>query len=367
MARLPRRDVIIFGVVDLRHFACCVRGTYQKKGDCFQFLFVVLLVLLGFYLVLVAEALALNRILLNCGNQRTLPGVVARVEKLKKILEVAVSYAPWGVLPGNACLLAARALSNWLVGHELSLRTGSNRVHVCVCVSRDVSTPTATEVSVDVRVDVRVHVNRGRHLVMCLDGTNYLGAAVINFTRKSFMVFLVCCFCILLWVYMGLLAVLLAQCGEGVARALLLLLRRDGLRLRHGGAGVRIVTRRALIKALMPLLPLRLPLLLPLRLMSVPAAKRLRLTSWWGRRSDVDAGRELIHRLADGGGVGTLIILEHDVAPCAALLIEGAHNGICVHRGVEVREGNLVVGKSHCCLLLWVVPDTKGAAAFNFT
>ena len=312
------------------------------------------------YLILVAEALALNCVLLNRGDQRTLPRIIAIVKKLEQIREIAVSNTPRSVLPSNACLLSASALSDWLIVHELSLLIDGSRIDVRVRMSRDMGTSTATEVSVDVRVDVRVH---GRHLVMCLDGTNYVGATVINFTRKSFLVFWFVVFCILLWVYMGLLAVLLTQCGEVVARTLLLLLCREGRR----DPRVRIGTRRALIKALLPLLlPLRLPLLLSLRLIGVPAAKRLWLTSWWGRRSDVDAGSELIHRLNDGGAI-LLIILEHDVAPCAALIIEGAENRICVHGGVKVCESDLVVGKSHCCLLLWVVPDTKGAATFNFT
>lgn len=138
---------------------------------------------------------------------------------------------------------------------------------------------------------------------------------------------------------MGLLAILIIKGGEGVARALLLLRLTDGVVAAQRCSG----------------LPLVLPLMLtlPLWLLSIPCTERLRLASR-GRRRDCEAGSELIHRLADGGGVGTLIILEHDVAPCAALLIEGAHNGICVHRGVEVRKSDLVVGKSHCycCLLL---------------
>ena len=132
---------------------------------------------------------ALNRVPLHCGNQRTLPGVVARVEKLEQIRDVAISDAPRSVLPGNACLLAARALGDWLIGHDLSLLIGSNRVDMCVCVSRDVGTPTIAEVSVDVRVDVRVHVNRVRHLDRCLGGTNLLEVTIVNFTQKIFIVF----------------------------------------------------------------------------------------------------------------------------------------------------------------------------------
>jgi len=139
-------------------------------------------------------------------------------------------------------------------------------------------------------------------------------------------------------VYVGLLAILIKG-GEGIARALLLLLLRRRLVLLRQGA------RWALVKAL---LPLRLLLRLALRLMSVPRAERLRLTSWGGLLY-VEARNELLHRLTDRGGVVMRVFLVDDVTPCAAVLIEGTDNWVCVHHYVEVVEGDLVLGKSHCC------------------
>ena len=132
----------------------------------FNFLFVFIFVWCFIrHLILVAEAEALDRILLNCGDKRALPRIIAGMEKLEQICEVAVSYAPWGVLPGNACLLGAGALSDRLVVRRLSLLDCGYRVDMSMRMSRDVGTSTATEVGVDVRVDVRV---RGRHLDWCV-------------------------------------------------------------------------------------------------------------------------------------------------------------------------------------------------------
>jgi hypothetical protein len=81
---------------------------------------------------------------------------------------------------------------------------------------------------------------------------------------------------------------------------------------------------------------------LPLRLLSIPATECLRLSAYRGRGRSETSG-ELVHSLTDRGAVVTPIFLEHDVAPCAAVLNEGADNRVCIQDSVEVVESDLVV------------------------
>jgi len=131
----------------------------------FNFLFVFVFGCFIEHLILVANAETLDCVLLYCRNKRALPRIVTEKEVCEKILEVAVVNAPRGVLPCDARLLSAGALSDWLVVRDLSLLVLSGRIDMRVSMSRDVGITALTEVSVDVRVDVRV---RGRHLDWCL-------------------------------------------------------------------------------------------------------------------------------------------------------------------------------------------------------
>ena len=131
----------------------------------FNFLFVFVFGCFIEHLILVANAETLDCVLLYCRNKRALPRIVTEKEVCEKILEVAVVNAPRGVLPCDARLLSAGALSDWLVVRDLSLLVLSGRIDMRVSMSRDVGITALTEVSVDVRVDVRV---RGRHLDCCL-------------------------------------------------------------------------------------------------------------------------------------------------------------------------------------------------------
>jgi len=110
---------------------------------------------------------ALNCVLLHCGNQRALPGIVTEMQEGEEIYDVAVIDVPRRVLPSNALHLGTRALCdrNLLLHWKNHLRSRGKRRHVTVIndesvsVSRDVSATALAEVRVHVGVDVRV-----RHL-----------------------------------------------------------------------------------------------------------------------------------------------------------------------------------------------------------
>ena len=155
----------------------------KQKMVVFNFLFVFVFGCFIEHLILVANAETLDCVLLNCGDKRALPRVVAEKEVCEKILEVAVVNAPWGVLPCDARLLSAGALGDWLVVRDLSMLVDSGRVDVCVSMRRDVVATALTEVSVDVRVDVRV---RGRHLDYCLGWYAYVVGDCRQFYIKKF-------------------------------------------------------------------------------------------------------------------------------------------------------------------------------------
>jgi len=108
---------------------------------------------------------------------------------------------PRGILPCDARLLSARALSDWLVVRDLSLLVHSGRIDVRVSMSRDVVPTALTEVRVDVRVDMRV---RGRHLYWCLGRYAYVVGDCRQFYIKKF--FVLFCGFYLLFLVMGFCA-----------------------------------------------------------------------------------------------------------------------------------------------------------------
>ena len=112
---------------------------------------------------------ALNRVLLHCGNQRTLPRIITEEQEGEEINEVAVIHVPRRVLPSNALHLGTRAMRDrrllLLCRWKNHLRSRGKRRHVTiindesVSVSRHMRATAAAEVRVRVRVDVRL-----RHL-----------------------------------------------------------------------------------------------------------------------------------------------------------------------------------------------------------
>ena len=112
---------------------------------------------------------ALNRVLLHCRNQRTLPRIVTQKKKGEEINEVAVINVPRRVLPSNALHLGTRSLRDrnllLLCQWNNHLRSRGESCHITVIkdvsmtVSRHMSATALAKVRVHVRVDVRM-----RHL-----------------------------------------------------------------------------------------------------------------------------------------------------------------------------------------------------------
>ncbi len=97
---------------------------------------------------------AINCVLLNRRNQRTLPRIITLIQKLEEIGEISVCDMPRGVLP--RCL---GHLGSGATGHRLLLLSSSSkgrRIDVSVSVSRDVRATAITAVRVHVSVEVSV-------------------------------------------------------------------------------------------------------------------------------------------------------------------------------------------------------------------
>ena len=92
---------------------------------------------------------AINCVLLNRRNQRTLPRIITLIQKVEEIGEVGVCDMPWSVLPRCLGHLGASA-----TGHCLLLL--SNRIDIRMSVSRDVRATAITAVRVHVSVEVSV-------------------------------------------------------------------------------------------------------------------------------------------------------------------------------------------------------------------
>jgi len=100
--------------------------------------------------VLSALRRAINCVLLNRRDQRTLPRIIALIQKVEEIGEVGVCDMPWSVLPRCLGHLGASA-----TGHCLLLLS-SSRIDMRVSVSRDVCATAITAVRVHVSVEVSV-------------------------------------------------------------------------------------------------------------------------------------------------------------------------------------------------------------------
>ena len=96
---------------------------------------------------------AINCVLLNRRNQRTLPRIITLIQKVEEIGEVGVCDMPWSVLPRCLGHLGASATGHCLL--LLSSRS-SNRIDMRMSVSRDVRATAITAVRVHVSVEVSV-------------------------------------------------------------------------------------------------------------------------------------------------------------------------------------------------------------------
>lgn len=136
----------------------------------------------------------LNRILLNCGDERALPWIITQKKKGEQILEVAVINMPRSVLPCNAIQLRTGALCDrnllLLCRWENHLGSRGKRHHVTVIkeesvsVSRHVSATALAEMRVHVRMDMRV-----RHLG-CFWRTLIVSRQLISILLEKIVVFL---------------------------------------------------------------------------------------------------------------------------------------------------------------------------------
>jgi len=105
---------------------------------------------------------AINCVLLNRRNQRTLPRIIALIQKVEEISEIGVCNMPWSVLPRCLGHLGSGATGHCLLLLLLLLQRRSkrqrsrNRIDVSVSVSRDVRATAITAVRVHVSVEVSV-------------------------------------------------------------------------------------------------------------------------------------------------------------------------------------------------------------------
>jgi hypothetical protein len=138
----------------------------------------------------------LNRILLNCGDERALPWIITQKKKGEQILEVAVINMPRSVLPCNAIQLRTGALCdrNLLLLCRWENHLGSRGERRYITIIIDVSVTVSRHMSATAAAEVRVHVDvrvRVRHLNWCK------GVVIVWRLQGSILLKKLWCFCFL--------------------------------------------------------------------------------------------------------------------------------------------------------------------------